>query len=463
MKRLLHFLGGLLLFSNFITLSAEEKQIILSVEDSLELAQRHSRTIRSAAIDLDSQADARNHALNAFLPDISFSGTIARPNEYDSTYADMLNPLYQNAGMGNPIPSDWESEADKYSVVGSASISVNWGLSIIEKVKKANIDYKNGLITWEQTIRQNKRDVKKLFYSLLLQQKTLENNKISLENTFKRYESTEKSYASGGTSKINVLQSKVTYQNLKRDVEKEEIAFNRQLREFASILGISPAQPIILQGTLESEQFLIDREKLLSLHTAYNSQIKSLSLQVESVKTQMRGLNLDSWTPNLSFNYSTKKTMSAIDKDWFDGSSWSDKGNVSMSLTWNFTNILPFSNNRIKYHDLERQKEKLELQLEQKRDDILLDMQEIFDDLETSAVSLKSCRENILLAEESYALISQAYNAGSADLIAVRDAEEELNKSQLAEKSELFTYISSLADLEFILELPENWQETIAK
>ncbi len=107
-------------------------------------------------------------------------------------------------------------------------------------MKKANIDYKNGLLSWDETVRQNERDVKKLFYALLLQQKTLETDKASLSNTKKRYENTEKSYRNGGSSKINFLQSKVTYQNMKRDIEKEEIALNRQLREFASILGLSP-------------------------------------------------------------------------------------------------------------------------------------------------------------------------------------------------------------------------------
>ena len=213
----------LILFLSALNLYAEDgeekqaEEVELTVEDAVKYAREHSRTIRSAAIDVDSKADARNHSLNAFLPDVSFSGTISKPNEGTA-----------------------EKEIDNYSAIGSASISLSWGLSIIQKVKKANIDYKNGLLSWDETVRQNERDVKKLFYALLLQQKTLETDKASLSNTKKRYENTEKSYRNGGSSKINFLQSKVTYQNMKRDIEKEEIALNRQLREFASILGLSP-------------------------------------------------------------------------------------------------------------------------------------------------------------------------------------------------------------------------------
>jgi len=416
----------------------EVKSLSLTVDQAVKYSREHSRAIRSAAIDVDSKADSRNHALNAFLPDIAFSGSIARPNVIDPSIT---------------------KKADEYTAVGTASISLNWGLSIIQKVKKANLDYQNGLLSWEDTIKQNERDIKKLFYSLLLQQKTLETDQLSLENTFKRYENAEKSYASGNTTKINMLQNKVTYQNMKRDVEKEEIAFQRQIREFASVLGFSPDTDLILEGSLHSEACLVDKEKLLSAYSAYNSQLQSLQLQIDSLDAQMVGLNLDSWTPTLSFNYATKQTMYGLDNDWLDSDSWTDKGSTSISLAWNFTNVLPFSNNRIKYHDLERQKEKLLLQMEQTKDDILLDSQKLFDDLESSVVSLQSCKENIELAEESYALVNKAYNAGSADLVEVRDAEEQLTKSRLALQSELFTYVCALTDLEYMLDLPEDWQK----
>jgi len=435
MKRLF-LISALFLFS--FALFAQEEVVTITVEQAVDYAQKYSRSIRKTAIDVDSKKDSRNHALNAFLPDISFSAALSRPNE-------------------SSIKT--ESSLGSYSATGSASISLNWGLSIIEKVKKANRDYEAGLISWEQTIKQNNRDIKKLFYNLLLQHKSLENDRATLENTKARYESTEKKYRSGNAPKFDVLQSKVTYQNMKRDVDNASIALSRQLREFAVILGFKPDTKITLSGSLETEIVAIDREKLLSAYSAYSSDIKLIEMQIDSLDCQMKALNYDSWTPTLSFGYSTKPTLTGIDNDWLDSSNWHDKGSMSFSLTWNFTNALPFSNNRIKYHDLERQKEQQKLNLEQKKDDILLDSSKLFDELETSSVSLASCRENIALAEESYSLVSRAYNAGSADLIEVSDAEMQLNKSRLAEQSELYTYLCALTDLEYMLDLPEGWNK----
>lgn len=435
-----------------------EKTVSLTVQDAVEYARKNSRQVKIAAIDIDSKADARQHVLNVFCPDVSFSGTIASPNEYDSTYATLLNPLYEKAGMGSPIPTDYEREADKYSVIGSASISFSWGLSIIEDVKKANRDYEAGLISWEQVVKQNERDVKKLFYSLLLQQKTIENDRETLQNTYQRYLNTKKSYESGNAPRLDMLQSNVTYQNMKRDVEKEELSFKSQLKQFAVILGFSAETELTLDGSLAVDMLELNQQEMLEKYMVSNAEVRLLEKQVESVSAQMRGLNLDSFTPTLSFNYATKQTLNPIDSDWFDGSNWKDKGSASMSLTWNFTNALPFSDNRIKYKDLKRQREQLYLKIEQKKQDIANDIQKLFDDITSAANAMEATKENIELAEEAYRLLSKAYSAGTVDFIEVKDAETQLNKARLAEQTELYTYISSLAELEYILDLPSDWQ-----
>lgn len=438
----------------FLFSLAFAEKVTLTVQDAVDYAQKNSRAIKIAAIDVDSKSDARNHVLNVFCPDVSFSGTIAAPNEYDTTYATLLNPLYKAHGYSG-LPTDYEREADKYSVIGTASISLSWGLSIIEDVKKANLDYEAGMISWEQATKQNELDVKKLFYSMLLNQETIKNDRETLQNTYQRYLNTEKSYKSGNSPRLDVLQTHVSYENMKRDVEKEELAFKSQMKEFATILGFSADTEIVLSGTLETEIREFDRTEILAKYTSSNSEIRLLEKQAESVSAQMRGLNLDSFTPTLTFSYATKPTLNPIDDNWLDGSNWSDKGSGALSLVWNFTNALPWSDNRIRYNDLKRQREKIYLQIEQKKDDIKNETEKLFDDLESSASALKTVKENIELAEEAYRLLTRAYANGTVELIEVKDAETQLNKTRLSEQQELFTYISALAELEYVLDLPE--------
>ena len=362
MKRTKFFFLLILLFLTKNAFFAQEKpKITLSVEDAVSYAREHSRAIKSAAIDVESKSDNRNHVLNVFCPDVSFSGSISRPN----------------------------AEPDLYSAAGSASISLNWGFSIIEDIKKANRDYEAGLISWEQTVRQNERDVKKLFYNILLQQETLKNDRATLQNTLERYENSQKSYRSGGTARLNVLQSHVTYQNMKLDVEKAETAFKQQLRQFASVLGLPADTELELSGSLETELFDLDAENLLENYSAYNSELRLLETQLKGIQAQIRGADLKSFTPTFSFNYATKPTITPMDElSWTDKDNWNDKGSMSFSLTWNLTNALPFSNNRIKRRDLERQRDQTALKIQQKKDDIILDTEKIFDQLSSSKAAI---------------------------------------------------------------------------
>ena len=124
MKKLVAIFTTVLLAA---TVGAQEN-LTLTVEEAVDSAREHSRTIRSAAIDVESQSDARNHVLNVFLPNVSFSGTITKPNEYDTTYATLLNPLYEQTTGTRPLPTDFTSTGDEYTVVGTASISFTWAL-----------------------------------------------------------------------------------------------------------------------------------------------------------------------------------------------------------------------------------------------------------------------------------------------------------------------------------------------
>ncbi|MCR4823095.1 MAG: TolC family protein [Treponema sp.] len=431
MRRSFNFIS--LIFLAFLlspSFTQEKEKITLNVDQAISYAREHSRSIKSAAIDVESSSDNRNHVLNVFCPDVNFSGTISRQN----------------------------ASTDIYTVNGNASLSLNWNLAIIEDIKKANRDYEGGLISWEQTVKQNERDVRKLFYSILLQQESLKNDRQTLENTLQRYENTKKSYESGRAAKLDLLQSNVTYQNMKLDVEKTETAFKQQLRQFTSVLGIPAGREIELEGSLDTEVFEVNKEELLGKYSAYNSEIRLLETQLKGIQAQITGADLKSYTPSFAFNYSTKPTLTPMDQDWFNGDKWNDKGSLSFTLSWDLTNALPFSNNRIKRRDLERQRDQLNLKIQQKKDDIILDTEKLFDQLAASKESIEASKENITLAEESYRLLSTAYNNGSADFIQVKEAESQLNKARLARQSELYTYICAITDLEYMLDLPKDWQ-----
>ena len=155
--------------------TAEQAEISLTVEQAVAYANQNSKTLKSSAIDLEMKKRADSYKWNQFLPSVNISGTISRSNEKMDTSAAMmesLGPLF--GAMGLPAPAAKEiTEADHWMLVGNVGISWSFSFALIDGMKLVKKQYEAGLITWDQTVRQNELQIRKLFYGLLLQQESL--------------------------------------------------------------------------------------------------------------------------------------------------------------------------------------------------------------------------------------------------------------------------------------------------
>ena len=174
-----------------------------------------------------------------------------------------------------------------------------------------------------------------------------------------------------------------------------------------------------------------------------------LQKNLEAYNAQIKANNLGSFTPTLSLNYGFKPMNSGF-YDMGKSDSWRDTGSVSATLTWDITNMLPFSENRLANKKLKRQKEKTQLAIADQQEKNNMDVSKILDEMWNAKTSMDANKENIALARESYQLTYESYSNGGTDYQALRDAQDELNKALLAEQSNYYTFQAGLADLEYM-------------
>ena len=409
----------------------------LTVEDAVSYALEHSYIVRSASVDLETKGDTANHILNALFPKIQAGATVARTN-YSATA---------------------QNEADYWSAMANLSLSLSYNGSIFTDLRKAQDDYRAGLISFEQTQRQVVRDIKKLFYAMLLSQKTLENDRLSLQSTKERWEQAERSYRNGYITRQDFLQTQVSYQNMKRDIENEERAFSEQIDQFAMVLGMKAGSKVILEGELTAEILDFDEYELLKKYGPTNSQYILADLNLQSVEHQIMGLILKTYTPTFSLNYSLKPSLCDFDANWFDSSNWTDAGNLSFTVSWDLSGIFPWSNSKIQERNLRREKEKLEIQKEQITSQLWTDMKKTLDAISSARAAISASEELIEVAQQAYRLTAESYRNGRTDFLTVRDSENQLNKAKIAYQADLYNYISNIIELEYLLNLPEGWAE----
>ncbi|GHU01076.1 hypothetical protein FACS1894147_00260 [Spirochaetia bacterium] len=413
---------------------AQENNIItLTADEAVRYALQNSRQIQSGAIDLGMQKRASDTAWNTFLPSVDVGGTINRANE------------------AIEIPGVTITEKDHWTMGGSIGVSLNFNIAMIETIKAAKIDYEAGKITFEETQKQLERDVQKLFYSLLLMQKSIDISEENLLAAKNRVTEAEQNYRAGKISEIELLQTQVAYQNQQPEVLREKQALKQNLNSFALLLGMKAGTGIQVTGTIDrpaagETEFQITT----TLKAAPTRTELGLQKSIDALAVNRKALNLQTFTPSLQLSYGLQPGASLTSLTDGTTDPWQDNGGFSAGLVWNLSNLLPFSANRQQVKDIDANIAKLRIAQTDARENAINEAQQLADTLELSRAQIAALEANITLASRNYELTEAAYRSGRVDLLKVQDAELSLNQARQGLLAEQFNYMSALLDIEYL-------------
>ncbi len=455
------FTGSLAFSQNASTPEAAENQTEqkaeiqatkITLEEAIEYAKKNSRTLKSNDIDLEIKARATENAWNVLLPSVTLSGTMNRSTEYSPSSAATSQLM---ASILHTAPkTDFADEEERWTVVGSASVSWNFSLAYIQQIKATKAGYEAGKISWEQSQNETIMNIKKLFYALLLQQENLKIQKETLENARQRMNQATVNYKNGTVPELTLLQTQVNYQNTKPDVDSAEQSLVQQLDTFAFLLGMPVGTKIELSGTIEPVYVDVDVDTLIKKYGENDLTIRSLQNNLEVLKLNKKALNLSTWTPALALNYSWQPAYIGSDgafhfyKGIGKDDEWYDSGSLSLTLAWNITNMLPWSANRQQEKDLSANISKLELSMETLKENQKVSVRKAVDTLKQAKAQIDAMGRSVTLAQRAYNQMYRTYRNGMTELLDLRDSESALNKAKLGLLNQKFQYISALMELE---------------
>ncbi len=451
MKKLLALFSLTLLISAGFaqeTKTKDENAVSLSIDEAVEYALKNSRTLKSSDIDLEIKKRASDVSWNVFLPTVSMNGTMMRTNEISPSYAH----------------TDYPDEESHWDVIGGASVSWNFTPAYIAQIQIAKANYESGKITWEQSQNETLLNIKKVYYALLLQQESLKIQQQTLENARQRMIQAEENFKNGLVPEISLLQTQVNYENTKPDVDSAVQSLNQQFDTFAFLLGLPVGTKIELTSPIEPVYVDVETQDLLNKYADNDLQIKSLQKSMETAKLGIKALDFSTWIPTfaLSYGWTPMYTdgaslglaaqnnakafgfMSDLGKD----DKWYDSGNLTLTLAWNFTNMLPWSSNRQQVKDYKQQLTQLELSIESLKENQKVQVRKAVDTLNQARQQIDNMNRSVQLAQRAYDMQLRSYRNGTTELLDLRDSENSLNQAKLGQLNQKYQYISALMDLE---------------
>ncbi len=412
----------------------------LTLDEAVNYALQHNRTLKSNDIDLEIKERAAKYSWNVFLPTVQASHTFSRATE--------ISPTLAAAGKS------YNTEEDHWSFVSGLSASLNLSLSYIWKIRSAKADFEAGKITREQEQKKTLLSIKKLFYGLLLQQENIKIQKTTLENKRQRMVQAQTNYRNGTIPELSLLQTQVDYQNARPDVESAEQTLTQNLDSFVFLLGLPVGTKIELKGSIEPKYIEADADSLIEQYGTNDLSIRSMQSNIDIMKMNLKALNLASWTPALSINYGWQPAYIGADGAfhfWGDigkDEKWYDSGTLSVTLAFNITNALPWSANRQQAKDLKANIDKLNLSMDTLRENQKVEVKKAVDTLKLAKSQIDAMSRNVTLAQRAYDSTYRQYRNGAKELLDLRDAETSLNQARLGLLNQKYQYISALMDLE---------------
>jgi len=410
----------------------KDKVKVINVETAVKMAISENLLLKAQKHSLSTKRRSNTTRYNALMPTASLSSTLAKPNEVQM-----------------PTPDQW-------NLSWQLNTQLTLSAAIYNGIKYLAQDYELGLINYADFESSLKRDVKKLFYSLLVLEENIKVMEITIEIAEKSFKQAEINFRNGLTSELDKLQAQVTLETLKPDFVEMANSYQSSILSFKEILGFDIEDNIKLEGVLDPEIYELDVDDLVSSSLSNRYDIKRLVQQIKLFRTDLSAAK-NSRIPSLLLGYSKnmvftrdpfKDNLGERD-DWFDTT-----GRFYIALSLDVISLFPFMSKDTEIKNKKERVKEYEANLSSAIRQADIQIRTISMNIEKSINKIKSLELNEKLAQRTYELAYQGYNAGTVELLNLEKAMNQLSEARVRILQEKYNYQAALLDLEYAISKP---------
>jgi Outer membrane protein len=391
----------------------------LTIDDAVKYASENNLSIQEGQITLNALKRTNDFSWNSISPTVTGTAGYSKPNE-KTTY--------------------------EYQEYIEGSVSVALKPSLYTTMRAALLNYENGKITYTEAVRAVELSVRKAFYNLLYQKENIVLQQRNLDTANEQYNQNLAKYKSGQLSELDMLSSEVNYKTLKPTLESAQVTYNNNLASFKQVLGIDQNTDITLSGSLDD--VLKFKDIVLPSDSYTVPSVLAAQKNVEIAQNSLLAQRFSAYGPSLSAEFMYGK----IKTDLTD--TLSTAGSVTLGVSIPLDGYLPWSADALSVSSAKDTLKKAELSLLDEKTTASVNTQTYLSEIKQAQSQLESLQANIDLAQKTYDMTLTAYNHGSKDLLSLQDAADSLLKAKVSLRSEEYTLISAVLNLESTLGVP---------
>jgi Outer membrane protein len=395
----------------------------LSLRQCIDYANANNSNIKIANYTTEIYQKKINEQVGSGLPKVDFNGTL-------TDNVKITTSLLPGELMGKPGTFIPVQMGTQYNASGSFQLTQKiYDPAFWVGLRGAKIAQTYAEQNFTQTNEQVVYSVSKVYYQTLIIGKQLNVLQATLDASGKMLESLELKYSTGVAKKIDVDKIRVSYNNIKSQVEQTALAYKQSLNNLKYQMGMPVEEKIELADTLLNENFVNTEE---SSGSKENYAEKRIDFQQQKtnllIQEADRDRNISTYFPSLNFNASY--TVQAMRKEFNllqSGYDWFRSSSIWLSLS------IPIFDGfqkgaRVAQSELNVLSAKESIKFAEQAIKVEISNYDI--QYRNALDNIKNEKENLTLAEDVYKNTQLEYQQGAGSSLELVQAESSLREAQ---------------------------------
>ena len=338
---------------------------------------------------------------------------------------------------------DFVNKTESFSISGSLGLTLSTNL--YSTIKGAKLNYENGLLTYNQAVKQIEMSVWKTFYDLIYKTEYFSFQSQNLLTAKKNYEQNLEKFKNGKISELDVMSSRVSYEQKKPVLEEARIDLTNNLELFKNIIGVDFDDEIKLDGSLD---FLLELKDIkLPPKENPSPDVQAAKFAVEIAENNLLAQRFSSYSPFITGTYKYGQTLN------IDNSLWNETSFLSVGVSIPLDSYLPWSSSAVSINSKKESLESAKLNLEDAENSIRVNTENALRKINQIISMLEVSKETVALAKKTYEMTETAYNYGKTDFLTLQNASDNVLNAEVSLKNQAKTLMETLLDTEYLLGL----------
>ena len=392
------------------------KEKILTLEECISLAKENNLSIKVQKNTLNDLKRKNETSWNSVSPSI----------KGDAAFQD-----------------DFTNKTESFAISGSLGLTLSTNL--YSTIKGAKLNYENGLLTYNQAVKQIEMSVWKTFYDLIYKTEYFSFQSQNLLTAKKNYEQNLEKFKNGKISELDVMSSRVSYEQKKPVLEEARIDLTNNLELFKNIIGVDFDDEIKLDGSLD---FLLELKDIkLPPKEKPSPDVQAAKFAVEIAENNLLAQRFSSYSPVITGTYKYGQTLN------IDNSLWNETSFLSVGVSIPLDSYLPWSSSAVSINSKKESLESAKLNLEDAEKSIRVNTENALRKINQIISMLEVSKETVALAKKTYEMTETAYNYGKTDFLTLQNASDNVLNAEVSLKNQAKTLMETLLDTEYLLGL----------